>query len=185
MAEAQVDEREREAQMIEHLLVCTVEAGPVQEQATVELGVVRPLLVLQEFLAHEQHWNARGCQTDAGRDAGAAAPVPGAWIAGIAEPGDAQLSPVVNDVVVLGTLHEAPVLGETVRPKAPRKARHVERAPIRRARRADDISNGDAQTVRERRIETSDLRGWCFLVRIHRPYHVVLQISRSNVVYRV
>ena len=66
-------------------------------------------------------------QADAGGDARAAAAEPGSRIARIAEPGDAQLAPFVDDVVILRALDEAPRLGESVRPEAARQAVHVER----------------------------------------------------------
>ena len=76
----------REAQVVEHLLVAALEARPVEQQVRVVLEVVGPLLVLEELLAHEQHRDARRRQADPGRDARAAAAVPGARVAGIAEP---------------------------------------------------------------------------------------------------
>ena len=81
--------------------------------------------------------------------------------------------------MVLGTLHEAPVLAEAVRPKTARKAGHVERAFVRRARFTDNVANGDAQTVRERCIETRAHRRWYRHVRIHRPILGFLQRARS------
>ena len=105
--------------MVEHLLVALVEAGPVEEQIVVRDKIVRPLLVLQKFLPHEQHGNARRGQTEPGRDTGTAARKPGAGIRRIPETGDALLPALVDDVVILRPLHETPLLAESLRPEAP------------------------------------------------------------------
>ena len=93
----------------------------------------------------------------AGGDAGAAAAVPRARIAGIAEPRDALLAIAIDDVVVFRALHELPVLSEAVRPQAARETRHVERPLVRCAGLADDAANRDAQAVGQRRIESRAL----------------------------
>ena len=64
--------------MVEHLLVAPVEARPVEQQVVVRHEVVRPLLVFEKFLPHEQHRNAGRGQAEPGRDAGPAAGEPGA-----------------------------------------------------------------------------------------------------------
>ena len=57
-----------------------------------ELDVVRPLLVFEKLLPHEQHRDARRGQADRGCDTGAAAAVPRARVAGIAESRDSILA---------------------------------------------------------------------------------------------
>ena len=64
----------------------------MQQQVVVEVEVVRPLLVFEKFLAHEQHRNAGRRQADGRGDARAAAAVPRARIARVAEPRDPLLA---------------------------------------------------------------------------------------------
>ena len=93
-----------------------------------------------------------------GGDAGAAAAVPRARIARVAEPRDPLLAIAIDDVVVLRALHELPVRVEAVRPQAAREPRHVERPLVGRAGLADDVANRDAQAVGQRRVEPCALR---------------------------
>ena len=67
----------------------------------------------------------------AGCDARAAAAVPRARIAGIAESRDPLFAIDVDDVVVFRALDELPVFSEPVRPEAARETGHVERAFVR------------------------------------------------------
>ena len=116
MAPAQLDQLARKAHVIEHLLVAVVEARPVKQQVRVCLDIVRPLLVLEELLAHEEHRDTGRGQAEARRHARPAAAEPRARIAEVAEPRDARLAALIHDVVVLRALHEAPLLHETLRP---------------------------------------------------------------------
>ena len=56
----------REAQVSEHLSIAVLETRPVQEQIRMDVGVVRPGLVLEELLTHEQHRDAGRRETDRG-----------------------------------------------------------------------------------------------------------------------
>ena len=82
------------------------------------LDIVGPLFVFQEFLAHEQHRNARGGEADSGRHTSSAAAVPRTWVGRIAETGHALLTFAVDDVVILRSLDELPLLGESIGPEA-------------------------------------------------------------------
>lgn len=62
--------------------------------------VVRPLLIFQKFLSHEEHRDTRRGQAEASRDACSAACKPGAWMLRIAEPGNSLLPSVVDNVVI-------------------------------------------------------------------------------------
>jgi len=73
VAPAQPDQLTRETQMIDHLFAARLEARPIEQQVLVKAEIIRPLLVLQKFLPHEQHWNARRGETEADRDTGTAA----------------------------------------------------------------------------------------------------------------
>jgi hypothetical protein len=94
--------------VIGHLLVAAVETGPMQQQILMELEVIGPLLVFEKLLAHEQHRHAGRGQADAGRDARAAAAEPRARVGRVAQPCHTFFAVPIDDVVVLGSLHETP-----------------------------------------------------------------------------
>ncbi len=82
---------------------------------------------------------------------------------------------MVDDVVILRPLHEAPLLPETLRPEAPDQARHVEGALVRGARVADDVADRHAQAVGQGRIEAGPIWRRVHHVRIHVPILGMMQ----------
>ena len=102
----------REAMLIRHVLVFAFETVPPDQQFR-SARPVRPVFVLQKFLPHEDHRDARRGQQKARGDLGAAARVPGTRVAGIGERGDARLTVSagvieVEQVVVLDALKDSP-----------------------------------------------------------------------------
>jgi hypothetical protein len=106
-----------EPHVVEHLLVALIQARPVEEQIAVRNKIVRPLLVLQKFLPHEQHGNTRRGETEPGRHMGTAGGESGTGIRRIPKTGDAPLPAPVNNVVIFRPLHEAPLLLDSFRPR--------------------------------------------------------------------
>lgn len=107
---AQSDQLARKTKMIGHLFVAGLEAGPMEKKIAPVGELLRPLLVFEEFLAHEKHRNPGCGQADPGGDARAAAPEPGARVVRMPKARDTLLAPLINEVVVLRTLHELPLL---------------------------------------------------------------------------
>ena len=76
MTPSQPEEFPDKPQVVQARLVAGFHTRPVEQEVPVQLEIVRPLLLLEEFLPHEKHGNARRCKTDARRDAGAAPAIP-------------------------------------------------------------------------------------------------------------
>ena len=77
---------------------------------------VRPVFVLEKFLAHENHRDARCRQDNSRGDFGPAARVPGTRVGRVSERGDARLTVAagvieVEQVVVLDALKDSPAPG--------------------------------------------------------------------------
>ena len=79
------------------------------------------------------------------------------------------LASLIDDVVILGSLHELPLLIESVRPHALRQSAHVQRTRVGRTRIADHVADRDAQSIGERSVEPSPLRWRLDDERIHVP----------------
>ena len=124
MAAPQPDQVAGEAVEVGHVAVAAVEPVP-PDQPLGPLGVVRPQLVLEELLAHEQHRHAGRRQQQAGRHARAAAGVPGARVVPVGQLRDPRLA-----VVAVGVEDEVVVLDAVVGlPRERQVPRPLERRP--------------------------------------------------------
>ena len=134
MLPTQLDQLAREAEVIDHLPVAAPRGRP-----SAAAGRGGKSKLSDHCLSSRNSWPMKSIGIPGavrlmrGGDPRAAAAVPRTRIARVAEPRDALLAVAIDDVVILRSLHELPVLVEAVRPQAAREPGHVERPLVGRA----------------------------------------------------
>ena len=125
---------------------------------------VRPVLVLEKLLAHENHRDPRRRQQKSRGHLGAAARVPGACIGWIRECGDARLTVAtamveIEQVVVLDALKDGPARRFLVcQVKRIAQPVEIDAGVAAAGGRGDDITQGVAQRVAVADIEAHSVR---------------------------
>src|SRR4051794_1194267 len=112
MASSEPHHITREAMLIGHVFVLTLEAFPPDQQLR-PMWPVRPVFIFEKFLTHKNHRNARRRQQKPRSDLGSATRVPGTRVGRIRERSYPRLTVaasmvVVEQIVVFNTLKDGP-----------------------------------------------------------------------------